>query len=79
MSAIFGERLLYPQEAGPPVQLLVWGDEFYARRETTSGYTVVYDTGLGLYCHAQLAQGWFVSTQVPITKPPPGVPPHLNE
>jgi hypothetical protein len=80
MSAIFGERLLYPQEAGPPVQLLVWGDEFYARRETTSGYTVVYDTGLGLYCYAQLAQGWFVSTRVPITKPPPpGVPPHLNE
>jgi len=80
MSAIFGERLLYPQEAGPPVQLLVWGDEFYARRETTSGYTVVYDTGLGLYCYAQLAQGWFVSTRVPITKPPPpGIPQHLNE
>ena len=80
MSAIFGQRLLYPQEAGPPVQLLVWGDEFYARRETTSGYTVVYDTGLGLYCYAQLAQGWFVSTRVPITKPPPpGIPQHLNE
>ena len=62
------------------MQLLVWGDEFYARRETTSGYTVVYDTGLGLYCYAQLAQGRFVSTRVPITKPPPpGVPPHLNE
>ena len=80
MSAIFGERLLYPQEAGPDAQLLVWGDEFYARRETTSGYTVVYDRDLGLYCYAQLVQGRFRSTRVPIAKqPPPGVPPHLNE
>lgn len=79
MSAIFGERLLYPQEAGPDVQLVVWGDEFYARRETTSGYTVVFDQELGLYCYAQLDQGRFRSTRVPITKPPPGVPPHLNE
>jgi hypothetical protein len=75
MSAIFGERLLYPQEAGPDVQLMVTGDEFYARRETISGYTVVYDQDLGLYCYAQLAQGWFVTTRVPITKPPPpGIP-----
>jgi len=80
MSAIFGERLLYPQEAGPAVQLVVWGDEFYARRETTSGYTVVYDRGLGLYCYAELVQGRFASTRVPIAKPPPpGVRPHLNE
>jgi M6 family metalloprotease-like protein len=80
MSAIFGERLLYPQEAGPDVQLVVWGDEFYARRETTSGYTVVYDRDLGLYCYAQLVRGHFASTRVPSTKPPPpGVPPHLNE
>jgi M6 family metalloprotease-like protein len=80
MSAIFGERLLYPQEAGPDVELMVWGDEFYARRETISGYTVVYDQELGLYCYAQLAQGWFVTTRVPISKPPPpGIPPHLNE
>ncbi|GAA4712273.1 M6 family metalloprotease domain-containing protein [Phytohabitans rumicis] len=80
MSAIFGERLLFPQEAGPSVQLVVWGDEFYARRETTSGYTVVYDRGLGLYCYAQLVLGRFTSTRVPIAKPPPPrVPPHLSE
>jgi len=80
MSAIFGERLRFPQDAGPAVELVVWGDEFYARRETTSGYTVVYDRGLGLYCYAQLVQGRFTSTQVPITKPPPpGARPHLNE
>ncbi|MGH8835818.1 MAG: M6 family metalloprotease domain-containing protein [Actinomycetes bacterium] len=80
MSAIFGERLLFPQDAGPAVQLVVWGDEFYARRETTSGYTVVYDRDLGLYCYAELVQGRFASTRVPIAKPPPpGVRPHLNE
>ncbi len=80
MSAIFGERLVFTQEAGPPVELVVWGDEFYARRETVSGYTVVYDRGLGLYCYAQLQRGRFVTTRVPIVKPPPpGVPPHLNE
>ena len=80
MSAVFGERLVFPQDAGPPVQLVVWGDEFYARRETTSGYTVVYDRGLGLYCYAQLARGRFVTTGVPIVKPPPpGIPPHLHE
>ena len=80
MSAIFGEWLRYPQEAGPDVELLVWGDEFYARRETASGHTVVYDRDLGLYCYAQLVQGRFTSTRVPITKqPPPWVPPHLSE
>ena len=80
MSAIFGERLLFPQDAGPAVQLVVWGDEFYARRETTSGYTVVYDRDLGLYCYAQLVQGRFATTRVPIAKPPPpGLRPHLNE
>src|SRR4029453_6105806 len=80
MSAIFGERLRYPQEAGPDVQLMVWGDEFYARRETISGYTGVYDQKLGLYCYAQLAQGWFVTTRVPISKPPPPeIPPYLNQ
>jgi M6 family metalloprotease-like protein len=80
MSAVFGERLVFPQDAGSSVQLVVWGDEFYARRETTSGYTVVYDRGLGLYCYAQLARGRFVTTRVPIVKPPPpGIPPHLHE
>ena len=80
MSAIFGERLVFPQDAGPSVQLVVWGDEFYARREATSGYTVVYDRDLGLYCYAQLVRGRFMTTRVPIVKPPPpGIPPHLHE
>ena len=53
MSAIFGERLMF-RRSTVDVELRVWGDEFYARRETLSGYTVVYDHCLGLYCYAQL-------------------------
>ncbi len=80
MSAIFGERLTYRDEHGDTVELRVWGDEFYARRETLSGYTVVYDTALGRYCYAQLVSGFFTSTGVPISKPPPpGLPRHLSE
>ena len=36
-----------PQPGGAPVQLVVFGDEFYARYETLDGYTVVFDTVLG--------------------------------
>ena len=57
MSAIFGEYLIFPQENGPDVELVVFGDEFYARYETVSGYTVVYDGGRGLYCYADLLNG----------------------
>ncbi len=43
MSAIFGETLIFPQDNGPDVELVVFGDEFYSRRETKEGYTVIYD------------------------------------
>jgi len=29
MSAIFGETLTFPQENGPEVELVVFGDEFF--------------------------------------------------
>ncbi len=80
MSAIFGETLTFPQPGGAPVQLVVFGDEFYARYETLDGYTVVFDTVLGRYCYAAVAGGRFVSTGVTIDKPcPPGIPTHLHE
>ena len=41
MSAIFGETLIFQQDNGPSVELVIFGDEFYARYETTDGYTVV--------------------------------------
>ncbi len=54
MSAIFAETIIFPQENGSDVELVVFGDEFYARYETKDGYTVVYDPDRGLYCYALL-------------------------
>ncbi len=80
MSAIFNEYLIFHQENGPNVELIVNGDEFYARYETTDGYSVVYDLNLGLFCYADLLNGSFVSTATPVSKQPPvGLPKHLKE
>ena len=80
MSAIFGDTVSFPQDNGPDVDLVVFGDEFYARRESPAGYTAVYSSDLGLYCYAVLQDGEFVPSQAPITEPPPpGVRPHLKE
>ena len=80
MSAIFGETLTFPQEKGAEVELVVFGDEFYARYETQNGYTAIYDNALGQYCYAILQGGEFASSQIPISEPPPpGLQPHLEE
>ncbi len=80
MSAIFGEYLIFRQGNGTDVELVVNGDEFYARYETTDGYTVVYDIDLELYCYADVLNGQFVSTATPIAKRPPvGLRRHLKE
>ncbi len=80
MSAIFGERLALGQRNGPEVELLVWGDEFYARYESPDGYSAVYDEERGLFCYALLVDGAFVSSGVPVTAPPaPGAVLHGKE
>src|SRR5687768_4273757 len=80
MSAIFGEPLSFGQEKGPNVQLVVFGDESYARYETPDGFSATYDNRLGLFCYARVRAGRFVSTHVPVTDPPPGdLPRHLQE
>jgi M6 family metalloprotease-like protein len=72
MSAIFGETLIFQQDNGPDVELVVFGDEFYARYETKDGYTVVYDPDRGLYCYAILLNDeQFASSGIPISKRPP--------
>lgn len=79
-SAVFGERLLLPQERGDRVELIVFGDEFYARYETPTGYTAVYDAAAGRFTYAQLAGGQLISTGIPVEKPPPpGLRTHLRE
>lgn len=80
MSAIFGETLIFPQDNGPDVELVVFGDEFYSRRETKEGYTVIYDDEVGQYCYAILQKGEFASSGIPISKqPPPALPLKLEE
>ena len=80
MSSLNGELTVCEQRVGGPVQLRIYGDEFYARYETVDGYTVVYDTGLGCYCYATLAAGRFVSSGAPVHKlVPAGTRRHLKE
>jgi M6 family metalloprotease-like protein len=71
MCGIFGEIHTLGQENGPDVELVVFGDESYARHETKDGYTVVYDGERGLFCYAALRKGRFVSTGESIDGPPP--------
>ena len=80
MSAIFGETLTFTQENGPDVRLMVFGDEFYSRYETSTGYSAVYDGMLGLYCYATRIDGEFVSSGISIATPTPdGLRRHLKE
>ncbi len=80
MSSLNGEIIVADQSVGDPIQLRVLGDEFYARRETLDGYTVLYDSEQGRYCYATLAVGRFVSTGVPVFKPVPhNLRRHLKE
>jgi hypothetical protein len=80
MSAIFGERLAFPQEKGQEIRLIVHGDELYAHYETEDGYAVVYDREMGLYCYALLVDGAFVSSRIAAgEKPPQDLKKHLRE
>ncbi|HET7771770.1 MAG TPA: hypothetical protein VFN74_23555 [Chloroflexota bacterium] len=68
------------QEKGPDIELVVHGDEFYARYETPDGFPVVYDDERGLFCYAHVRRGRYVSSGVPATEAPPsGVRRHAKE
>ena len=71
MSALFGERVSLAQANGPEIELLVYGDERYARYETVDGYSVIYDDVAGLFVYASLEDGAFTATSTPATEPPP--------
>lgn len=80
MSSIFSEVLTFPQEDGDEISLVVNGDEFYARYETTDGYTVVYDCELGKFCYADKVHGSLVSSRISVKKvPPKRIKRHLKE
>jgi hypothetical protein len=80
VGALFGKRVTIGQEHGPDVELVVFGDEFYARYETPEGYTAIYDDASGRFVYARLEGGRFVSSGVPVTEaPPPGAARHAQE
>lgn len=81
MTGIFGDTLSFKQENGPDVSLVVNGDESYARYETTNGYTVIYDSDLGVYTYALTDDtGRYISSKTPINEQPPAnLPLHLEE
>jgi len=71
MAALFGEQVTLGQENGPEIELLVWGDEHYARYETPDGYSVVYEPDAGLFMYAYIEDGAFASSGIPATADPP--------
>ncbi|WP_319547795.1 M6 family metalloprotease domain-containing protein [Desulfogranum marinum] len=80
MSSIFNEKLIFPQENGKDVELLVNGDEFYSRYETIDGYTAIYDSDIGEFCFAEKVHGCLVSSRITIDrKPPKRIKRHLRE
>jgi hypothetical protein len=80
MAGVFGEQVTIGQANGPDVELVVHGDEHYARYETPDGYSAVYDENLGLFTYALLRDGRFHSSGVPVGQaPPPGAQQHAQE
>ena len=71
MSAIFGETLSFTQAGGDPIQLVVFGDDMFARYETLDGYTVVYDEEIGRFCYAETTEHGMASSGTPADEPAP--------
>ncbi len=71
MNGFNGKLFSFPQKNNTTVKLKVYGDELYARYESTDGYTVIYDDEIGLYCYALLDRSEFISSKVPLDQAPP--------
>ncbi len=76
-----GLETTWVQPGGAELQLRVFGDEYYARTETTDGYTVVYNSADNAYHYAVLSAD---GTTFDLTgaevggKPPGGLVKHLE-
>ncbi len=80
MSGIYGEILTFPQESGPDIRLRVFGNHDYSRYETITGFTVVYDNALGMFCYARQSENRMISTDITVDQaPPPDIVRHLAE
>jgi hypothetical protein len=80
MSGVIRQKAMLGQANGPDVELVVSGTKSYATYETAAGYPAIYDDGKGLFCYAELIDGEYRSTGVPVTSSPPGdAVPHALE
>ncbi len=76
-----GQIVTIQQPDGTTVDVRVWGDEYYARGETTDGYAVTRDHDTGYLCFAGLTADGneLVSTGIPAgEQPPDGLERHLR-
>lgn len=78
---LMGETVPIRQPDGAYVDVVVWGDEFYAVGETEDGYTVARDAQTGFLCYARLSDDGraLVSTGIQARElPPAGLPLHVR-
>ncbi|HVP11312.1 MAG TPA: M6 family metalloprotease domain-containing protein [Phycisphaerae bacterium] len=80
---VFGKVFTLPQPDGTPVEVRIWGDEFFGHTETLDGYTVVRDSKTLFFCYARLSPDGdeLVSTGIPADQSLPadaGLVPHLR-
>jgi len=76
-----GDVVPIRQPDGTLVDVVVWGDEFYAVAETRDGFALTPDAATGFLCYARLSDDGrtLVSTGVPAgTTPPAGLAKHLR-
>jgi hypothetical protein len=52
---MWGELFPLEQPDGTPVEVRIWGDEFYRVVESPDGYTLVRDPDSGVICYARLS------------------------
>ncbi len=63
-----GERVTVRQPDGTPVEVVLWGDELFARAETPDGYALVLEPGTNRIVYAKVGpDGELVSTGVVYT------------
>jgi hypothetical protein len=80
MTAVSGGTQRLGQADGTEIDLVVFGNEDYARYETPEGYSVVYDEAQGAFFYARLVDGRLVSMGTRASEaPPPGAEMHAVE
>ena len=80
---VCGEEFAVKQPDGTPLQVRIWGDEFYQVVESLDGYTLIRDPDSTFICYAGLSadESELISTGVAVGQGDPaamGLTPHLR-